>query len=188
MQAVDYKIIQTVAEKAYDGVYFQSGQSVMEHCSIIANVFGRQRCYELAAVALLHEVYRMTELTATDLVDVCVFGPVRETLDFLVQRDDETIIDYYSRISQDKIAKAVAAADITLHAYIEPDSFRQQIHGMLLLTGWRANTLMCDAVYDYLDVPKELRGFGDNQEKLDYTTIGELYGKIEEGGRDSEGE
>ena len=67
MQAVDYKIIQTVAEKAYDGVYFQSGQSVMEHCSIISNVFGRQRCYELAAVALLHEVYRMTELTATTI-------------------------------------------------------------------------------------------------------------------------
>jgi hypothetical protein len=167
MNHIDFKVCQTTATEAYKDRTMPDGSSMLEHCVRISNVFARMKCYEIAAVALLHEVLQSNILTAKELTKIGVFNPIIYASNFLVQREDETYIDYVVRVSQDKAAASILTADIAEHLMMSPTNlqYKQYQHGLLILSGWLPQSMMVDSVYDHLEVPKNMRGYGPGYEE-----------------------
>lgn len=167
MHKIDFKICQTTATEAYRDRTMPDGSSMHEHAIRLSNVFARMKCFELSAVALLHEILRNDIMTTKDLVHLGVFSPVIHATSFLLQRVDETYIDYIVRVSQDKAAASIITMDICEHMMMDPTEleYKQYQHGILILSGWPPKNMMVDSVYDHLEIPKHMRGYGPEYEK-----------------------
>ena len=167
MHQIDYKICQTTAKECYAGKTMPDGSSMLDHCVRLSNIFARMRCYEIAAIALLHEVLPNKIMTVEELIKLTVFSPVVHASNFMIQRQDETCIDYIVRLSQDPAAASVKAVDLPEHMLMgcTERELREYQHSFLLLSGWAPRNMMVDAVYDHLEVPKQMRGYGPEYEE-----------------------
>lgn len=99
----------TLAYRAHDGQYRKSGKHFFTHPS---NVAGRMTTDYEKAVAFLHDVLEMTNITAQDLRIAGVPDGIIAAVEAITRNDGETYMDYIKRCKLDPVARAVKIEDI----------------------------------------------------------------------------
>lgn len=157
MLELDLKICQYCAEQAYKGFTRRDGSSMYDHAIRLSNLFARMGSSDMAAVALLHDVLPCTETTKKDLVEICIVKPVMELLVAYMKSEDESIIEYYTRLGQDPILRYIKAADILEDLLCDPteDEYREWQYGLMLLNKMPERLVNKPNVLAYLDTKGE---------------------------------
>ena len=159
MLELDLEISKAFATEAYKGATRRDGSSMYEHAIRLSNQFARIGSADVAAVALLHDVLPCTELTAKDMIDACIVKPVLELLIAYQRKVEESVIDYYHRLSGDAILRYIKTADIVEDLLCDPteEEYIEWQYGMMLLNKMPVRLFRNDKVYDYLEIPEEQR-------------------------------
>jgi hypothetical protein len=161
MRELDVRICQAVAKDAYFGIKRRDGSLLYDHAVRISNQFINLQSVETASVAILHDVLTKTDWDVARLRKEAIPRAVMESLIMLVQRNDETWIDYLHRISIDPVCRFIKLAEMHDDLDCMPTELERKefSYGTLLLGGWPTKHFMRDCVYDELKVPNRMRGF-----------------------------